>query len=170
MTMKSDTNLERNRLVVSKLTLGIWQIFSWALESLKNFPFTGFHLSKVYIVWAKKVQRNDLSWHWRVMQNLKKNWLVVWEMTWEIWQIFTDHLKVSKLELGWDTFVESRKCLSLKLKFTEELCVMAMKNNAKFEEELTCRYQIDRNLTNFDSNTLKIWKICSLIRSFDQCI
>ena len=75
-------------------------------------------------------------------------------MTWGIRQIFTDHLKVPKLELGWDTFVESRKCFSLK--FTEELCVMAMKNNAKFEEELSCLYQIDRNLTNFDSNTLKI--------------
>ena len=167
MTMKSDTNLERNRLVVSKLTLGIWQIFTLALESLKNFPFTGFLLNKVYIVWAKKVQRSYLSWHWRAMQNLKKNWLVVWEMTRGIWQIFTDHLNVSKLELGWDTFVKSRKCLSLK--FTEELCVMTRKNDAKFEEELTCHFQIDRNLTNFDSNTLKIWKIWPLIRSFDEC-
>ena len=40
------------------------------------------------------------------------------------------------------------------LKFTEELCVMAMKNDAKFEEELTCQFKIDmRNLTNFDANT-----------------
>ena len=40
------------------------------------------------------------------------------------------------------------------LKFTEELCVMTMKNNAKFEEELTCRFKTDmRNLTNFDLNT-----------------
>ena len=36
------------------------------------------------------------------------------------------------------------------LKFTDELCVMAMKNNAKFKEELNCRF---RNLTNFDSST-----------------
>ena len=42
------------------------------------------------------------------------------------------------------------------LKFTEELCVMTMKNNAKFEEELTCHFKIDmRNLTNFDSSTQK---------------
>ena len=33
---------------------------------------------------------------------------------------------------------------------------MAMKNDAKFEEELTCHFKIDRNLTNFDSNTMKI--------------
>ena len=42
------------------------------------------------------------------------------------------------------------------LKFTEELYVMTMKNNAKFEEELTCHFKTDmRNLTNFDSSTRK---------------
>ena len=46
------------------------------------------------------------------------------------------------------------------LKFAEELCVMAMKNNAKFEEELTCHFKTDmRNLTNFDSSTQKSNKI-----------
>ena len=46
------------------------------------------------------------------------------------------------------------------LKFTEELCVMAMKNNAKFEEELTCHSKTDmRNLMNFDSSTWKSKKI-----------
>ena len=33
---------------------------------------------------------------------------------------------------------------------------MTMKNDAKFEEELTCRFKIDRsNLRNFDSSTRK---------------
>ena len=42
----------------------------------------------------------------------------------------------------------------MSLNFTEELCVMTMKNNAKFEEELTCPFKTDtRNLTNFDSST-----------------
>ena len=45
------------------------------------------------------------------------------------------------------------------LKFTEELCVMTMKNDAKFEEELTCRFKIDmENLTNFDPSTKKSQK------------
>ena len=45
------------------------------------------------------------------------------------------------------------------LKFTEELCVMTMKNNTKFEEELTCQFKIDmRNLTNVDLNTQKSQK------------
>ena len=44
-------------------------------------------------------------------------------------------------------------------KFTGELSVMTMKNDAKFEEELTCQFKIDmRNLTNFDPSTRKSQK------------
>ena len=44
----------------------------------------------------------------------------------------------------------------MSLKFTEGLCVMTMKNDAKFEEELTDHFKIDiRNLTNFDLSTRK---------------
>ena len=42
-------------------------------------------------------------------------------------------------------------------KFKDELCVMAMKNNAKFEEEMTCHFKTGvSNLTNFDSSTQKL--------------
>ena len=48
----------------------------------------------------------------------------------------------------------------MSLKFTEELCVMRMKNGAKFEEDLTCQFKIDmRNLTNFDPSTEKSQKL-----------
>ena len=44
----------------------------------------------------------------------------------------------------------------MSLKFTEELCVMSLKNDARSEEELTCRFKNDmRNLTNFGLNTRK---------------
>ena len=70
-----------------------WQEFGefWSkhLKSLQNLDFDWSSLCKVYNVWPKKVQRSYLSWHWRMMQNLKKNWLVVSKMTWRIWQIFT---------------------------------------------------------------------------------
>ena len=37
---------------------------------------------------------------------------------------------------------------------------MTMKNDTKFEEELTCQFKIDtRNLTNFDPSTRKSPKI-----------
>ena len=64
---------------------------------------------------------------------------------------------MAKFVFSWDPFVQSRKCMSLK--FPGEFCVMAMKNDAKFEEELTCQFKIDmRNLTNFDPSTRKSQK------------
>ena len=69
-----------------------------------------------------------------------------------------EHLKVSKLGLWGDPFVQSRKGMTLK--FTEELCVITMKNNAKFEKELTCHFKNDtRNFINFDLSTWKSKKI-----------
>ena len=50
--------------------------------------------------------------------------------------------------------MQSGKCMSLT--FTGEFCVMVVKNDAKFEEELTFQFKIDmRHLTNFDRNTQK---------------
>ena len=49
----------------------------------------------------------------------------------------------------------------MRLKFTEVLCVMTMKNDTKIEEELTCHFKIDmRNLANFDANTQKSKQLC----------
>ena len=45
----------------------------------------------------KKVHKTYLAWQWRVMQSLKKNWLVVWNMAWEIWWILTQPLKSPKV-------------------------------------------------------------------------
>ena len=36
-----------------------------------------FWAKYIYIVQAKKVQRSYLSWNWRGIQNLERNWLVV---------------------------------------------------------------------------------------------
>ena len=73
----------------------------------------------------------------------------------EFGEFSPQHSKVSKLGLWWDYFIQSRK-LELKLEFTEELCIMTLKNNAKSAEELACRFKIDiNNLTNFDQNTQK---------------
>ena len=47
----------------------------------------------------------------------------------------------------------------MNLEFTEELCVMIMKNDTKVEEKLTCHFKIDmRNLTDFDPSYQKSLK------------
>ena len=101
-----------------------------------------------------------------VIFDLKKYWGVIFHDTKEsckfwrkgFWQIFTKaRSKVEKFRLLLGPFIESRKCMSLK--FTEESCLMRMKNGAKFEEDLTCQFKIDmRNLTNFDPSTGKSQK------------
>ena len=64
-----------------------------------------------------------------------------------------EHLKNLKI---W-TLRDFHPCMNLK--FTEELCVVTMKDYGKFEEELICRFKIDkRNLTNLDSSTEKSQK------------
>ena len=50
------------------------------------------------------------------------------------------HLKASKFGLWWDSFIQSRKSISLK--FTGELFTMKMKKDPKLEEELIC-FKID---------------------------
>ena len=51
-------------------------------------------------------------------------------------------------------------------KRAEELRVIKLKNDAKFEEKLACAWKNDmRNLTNFYA-TLESLKMCSLMGSF----
>ena len=56
----------------------------------------------------------------------------------------------------------------MSLKFTEKLCVMTMKNDAKFEEKLTCCLANDmRNLATFPQSTQKCenWKFDGIVLS-----
>ena len=42
----------------------------------------------------------------------------------------------------------------MSLQFTEELCAVKIKNDAKIEEKLTCQFKIDmKNLMIFHPNT-----------------
>ena len=120
------------------------------LASLQNFYFHLLLLCKVFNVWPKKVQRSYLSWHRRVMKNLKKNWLVKWHE--EYGEFSPEHLKVSKLGFWWDPLFQTRKSISLRIH--RGVTCPAMKNDGKCEEELTCHFIIDmRNLMNFDPST-----------------
>ena len=139
-----------------------WLEFSefWSKHSKvwKTCSLIGPFRTKYITFDLKKVQRSYFSWYSSVMQDLKKNWLVVWKWHEGFSKFLPEHSKVSKLELWWDPFIKSRKCM--RLKFTMELCVMTMKNDVKFEEELTCQFKINmRNLTNFDQSTPKSQKI-----------
>ena len=125
----------------------------------KHFVSRIFTLMRSF--WAKYILL-ELKRYREVIFHDTKEWRKIWRKTYlwfgkrheEFGKFSSEHLKVSKLELWRDSFVQSRKCMSLK--FTEELCVMTMKNDTKIEEEMTCRFKIDmRNFTNFDPSTQK---------------
>ena len=66
----------------------------------ESLHFDVLLFSIAYKVPAKKVQKNYLSWHWKKIQTLKKNWLFIWKMTWGIWWTLTwavESLKICTL-------------------------------------------------------------------------
>ena len=126
---KEIKNLERNRHVVSKLAEGIWQNLTRALESLKNFHFNRLLLSKVYIVWAKKEQMNNISWNWREIQNWEgmdlsfQNWGIWWILTQALESLNNYHFNVlllSKVYIVWAKKVQ-RSYLSWNWRGTHHL-------------------------------------------------
>ena len=48
----------------------------------------------------------------------------------------------------------------------EEICLMILKSGAKFEEKLIFCFKNDKKLVNFDPNTKKSKKICTLTGPF----
>ena len=76
---------------------------NWHEESNKFWPehskiskictLMGCFWPKYIMFELKKVQRSYVWLHWRLMQNLKENWLVLSKMTWRILQIFVHQLK-----------------------------------------------------------------------------
>ena len=138
--------LKKNWLVSSKLRWGISWILIWQLKNLKNLHFNWLPLTKVYNVWAKKstgelclmALNTDTKFEGKVtfsFKNDKRN-------------LGNFHQKASKFGLWWDSFIQSRKSMILKL--SGELFVMTMKKDPKLEEELTCCFKIDmRTLMNF---------------------
>ena len=130
----------------------------------KKLYFDGLLFYKTYKVLDKKAQKSYVSWHWKVMRSLKKNWILVPKMTWGIYWILMQAMASLKISTLMCYFVESILCLSHKS--TEKLYVTTLKNDEKFEEGLTCVLKNDmRNLVNFNP-TLKSLKICTLMGSF----
>ena len=148
MTLKNDEKFEEELTCCFKMYMRNLTNLTQVPKSLNNSHFNGLLLTKVYNVWVKKVQSSYLSWHWRVMQNLKKNWLVAWKKTWGIWQIFIRALKSLKIGTLMGSFYPKQKTYELKI------YRWVMKNDEQFEEESTCRFKIGvRDLTNFDPST-----------------
>ena len=127
--------------------------FHQSTRKSQNWDFDGILLSKVENVWAWNLQESFISWQ-RMIQNLKRNWLVSSKSTWGIWQILTRALKNLK-NLHFNGLLLNKVYNVWAKKSIEELCLMALKIDAKFEGKLTCAFKNDRDLANFHQSTRK---------------
>ena len=100
MTLKSDAKFEEKLTLVSKNDMRNLVSFNVSSGKSENLHFNVLLLTIPHKVSARKVQRNSLSWHWKEIQPLQKNWLFVWKMVWGIWWTLTraaESLKISTL-------------------------------------------------------------------------
>ena len=134
-----------------KLTLGskndMRNLVSFNVTSgkSKSLQFDLLLFSTAYKVSAKKVQKNDLSWHWKKIQNLKKNWIFIWKMAWENWWTLS-------------RAVESLKTCTLMGYFCKKYVVFEQKNTEELccEKWFTYGFKNDiRNLANFHTSSWK---------------
>ena len=76
--------LKKNWLLVPKNDMRNLVNYNASSSKSEMLHFDVLLLSIAYKVSAKKAQKNYLSWHWKKIQTLKKNWLFVWKVTWGI--------------------------------------------------------------------------------------
>ena len=126
---------------------------TWALESLKNLCFNWLLVTKgatklfelqnfreIIFYDTEEICRFWRKTALRFEKNLR-NLANFHQSTWKCQNWDFVGILLSKVEKVWP--------------YNLQLC-MTMKNNAKFEEELTCHFKTNlRNLTNFDSSTRK---------------
>ena len=123
-------------------------------------------LCKVFNVWPKNYRG--------VIFHGTEGWCKIWRIT-DLWfgkwheeyeKFSPEHLKVSKVGLLWDSLFQSIKIMSLK--FTEELSIMIMKNDAKFKRNWLVILKLARHFMNFDPSILylKVSKLFILMCSF----
>ena len=116
---------------------------------------------------AKKVQRNYISWYFRVMQNLKKSRFVLSKMR-RIWWILIWALKSLHLDWSLSCKVNSvwpKRYRGVIFHDTEEPCQIRRKMDLRFE-----KWHV-RNLEKFHHNTVRIVKsvkIGTFMESFAQ--
>ena len=145
---------KKNRFALSKMTR-IWWILIRSLKSLQNLNFDWSLLLKTYNLWPKKVQRNYLSWYWRVKRKTGL-WFGKWHD--EFGKFLPEHPKISiictLMGCFWPKYImfEVRKCRGVMFDGTQDWFKV---------EEFDMK-----NLANFHQSTFESLKIGTFIGSF----
>ena len=87
MALKIDKKFEGKLTCASKNEIKNLENFHQSTWKSQNWDVYGILLSKVENLLAYNLQGSYVSWQWRMMQKLKRNWLVSSKLTWGIWRI-----------------------------------------------------------------------------------
>ena len=174
MTLKGDAKFK------GKLNCGLkndlMNLLNFHASSWKsgNLHFDGLLLSKAYEDLDEKVQKSYVSRHWRVMQSLNKNWLLVPKMTWGIisWTLTLMTLKkIQTLKKNWlfvwkmtwgiswtlTRAVESLKICTLLSYFCRKYVMFEL---IKYRGAVSCKmtYGFKNGISNFVNFHTSCWK------------
>ena len=151
-------NLKENWLLLSKMTWGIWEIFTRALESLKIGTLMGFFCPKLKM-YELKIYRGVMchdneEWckNWRGIDLSVQNWHEEFDEFWP------EHSKISKIctLMGcfWPKYImfELKKYRGVMFDGTEYWCKIWRETDFTFKNDM-------RNLANFHQNKFECLKI-----------
>ena len=145
------------------LKIGIRNLTNFDTSTLsKMFTLMGSFWAKYILLELKKYAGVIFYETEEGYKNWRKTDLMIGKWHEEFGKFSPEHSKVSKLELWWDPFVQSRKCMSLKL--TEELCVMT-RMIQKLKRNWLVLLKLTWGSAQIWPEHLKVWKICVLIGS-----
>ena len=147
-------NLKENWLLLSKMTRGIWEIFTRALESLKIGTLMGF--------FCPKLKMHELKIYWGVMCHENEEWCKNWrgiDFSVQNWheqfdKFWFKHSKISKIctLMGclWPKYImfDLKKYRGVMFDGTEYWCKIWRKTDF-------CFSKMTRNLRNFCQSTWK---------------
>ena len=144
MTLKSHAKFEGKLTSALKNDIGNLANFYATSRKSKNLHFDGILLSKANKILDEKVQKSYASCHWRVIQSLRKNWLLIPKMTWGIWWISMGALT-------------GLKSFTLMCYFCKKNAMFELKKyRGVVSRKLTYGFKNDiRDLLNFHTNSWK---------------
>ena len=153
-------------LCFKKLTLGMWQIFTRALESLQIGALMASFCLKLKMYEAKIYRgvmcHDNEEWckNWRGIDLSVQNWHEEFDKFWP------EHSKISKICTLIGCFWPKQIMFELK-KSIGKLFLMPLNIDATFQGKLSCAFKNDmRNLANFHQSTFESLKIVTLMASF----
>ena len=82
MTLKSDAKFEEKLTCCLENDMRNWANFHQRTRKYQNWNFDKILLFKVENIWALNLQWSYVSWQWKMIQKLKRKWLVVLKLTW----------------------------------------------------------------------------------------